>query len=246
MKKLLAILMCAALIFSFAACGAGNDVDDKTPDNAVEDDVNVDNEADAEEETEADDTTKPEDTTAAPETQPTEATVSRGEVNGDVYTNAFAGFTFTKPADWAYLTDEEIAQTIDLGSEVVDLNAIEEALAKKASIYDMAVQDAYGNSVMICYENTMLSAFREISLDEYESIMKTNLEAVPSIDYTFQSSEDIKLGDATYRKMLFSAEAQGVTMSQAYYARVIGKYVITVILTSSNEDIATMEAMFTK
>lgn len=242
MKKLLAILMCVALLFSLAACGGGNDGDDsKKPDNVVEDNANVDDKA--EDDDKKDEATEPEDTTEA---KPSKTKVSRGEINGDVYSNAFAGFTFTKPADWAYLTDDEIAQTVNLGQNVLDLNSIEEALSKAASIYDMSANDESGNSVMVCYENTMLTAFREITVEEYESIMKTNLAGVEGITYEYKSSEDVELGNATYRKILFSAEAQGVSMSQAYYARVVGKYVITVIITSSTEDIETMEAMFTK
>ena len=37
-------------------------------------------------------------------------TITRGTVNGDVYTNDVLGFEFTKPSSWTYSTDEEIAE----------------------------------------------------------------------------------------------------------------------------------------
>ena len=37
------------------------------------------------------------------------AELSRGTIDGDVYTNEYLGFKFTKPESWVYSTDEEIA-----------------------------------------------------------------------------------------------------------------------------------------
>lgn len=222
MKKLIAMLMCATLLFSLAACSGGSGSEDiETPDLNVESDA---------------------DTTKAPEE--VAVSISRGTVEDNVYKNDFAGFTFTNPDGWRFLTDEEISETINMGQDVMDLNAIEKALSEKASIYDMAAQDENGNSIMLCYENTMLSALREVSVDEFEQIMKTNLSEVEEINYEFQSSEDVNLGETSYRKMLYTAEVDGFEMEQAYYIKVIGKYVISVILTSTTEEISTMEKMF--
>lgn len=216
MKKLISVLLCLALVFSFAACGKGEEAN--TPD-----------------------TSKPavEDTEAA-----TKVKISRGVILDDVYTNAFAGFKFTKPAEWVYLSDEEIAQTINAGQDTMDLNAIEQALANTASVYDMAAQDQYGNSVMVCYENTMITALREVSVDEYEQQLKSQLSSVENIEYEFISSDDVTLGGKTYRKIDTVATTQGVTLSQAYYLMVSGKYVVSVICTSTNFDISAMEALF--
>ena len=116
----------------------------------------------------------------------------------------------------------------------------------KATTYDMATRDDYGNSVMVCYENTMLTALREITIDEYEQNVKVNLESITEIDYEFQSSEDISLGDTSFRRIIFSATVNDVEMTQAYYAKVMGKYVITFIVTAVTEDVKAIEAMFTK
>ncbi len=222
MKKLIAVLMCAVLLFSLAACSGGNGADD------IETTVST---------TEA-------GTTKAETTEKPAASISRGTIDGDVYTNDFAGFTFTKPAEWRFLTDKEISETINIGQDILDLNALEKTLSEKATVYDMASQDENGNSVMLCYENTMLTALREVSLDEFEQSMKKNLASIEEINYDFQSSENIKLGDTSFRKLLYTADFDGYEMYQAYYIRIIGKYVITIILTSSTEEIATMETMF--
>ncbi len=265
MKKLIAILMCVSLVFSLAAC-TGKDEGDVTPptgshDNKEPAGENNKVEATDDEAGKNDDKVDENDVagvpgaTAAPDTtapatteanKPAANKISRGKISGDVYSNGYMGLSFTKPADWVYLTDEEISQTINIGQSVMDLDDIEMAIAKTATIFDMATKDAYGNSVMICYENTILTASREVTLDEYEKIMITNMENVDAIDYEHESSEDVKLGNTTFRKIVFSANVQNTELTQAYYARVIGKYVVSVILTSSTVDIETMEGYFGK
>ncbi len=224
-KALTAVLL--ALMFVLFAMGSG----EKSPEKPVaDDDVVVNDIVDVDEPTEA--------------PTPVKKEVSRGTIVGDVYTNDFVGVTFTKPADWTYATDEEIAQTINVGQDMIDLNAFEEALSKTASIYDMYAVDAYGNNVMVCYENTMLTAFRELTVDEYESILISNITGLASPSYTFEGSEDVTLGDTTFRKTTFTATYEGVTLTQAYYGTIIDQYAVSIILTSSTMDLATMEAMF--
>lgn len=218
MKKLLAILMCATLLFSLAACKGGNtggtaDVSDKN--------------------TQATETTEPE-----------KKELSRGTISGDVYTNEFSGFTFTKPAEWNYLSDEELMQLIDAGQEVLDFNALQETLSKTASVYDMSVSDAYGNGVIVCYENTMLTALRKLTVDEYIEAFKSQLQNVSDYTYEFISSEDVKLGDTEYRKLVCNITVNNVELTQAIYITVIDQYAISVTITSVTESVETIEAMF--
>ena len=226
MKKLIAILMCAVILFSLGACSGGNGDGENTPPVST-----------SEADTSTPDTTKE---------KTDEAQIARGTISGDVYTNDFVGITFTKPTEWSYLTDKEISETVNIGQNALDLSVIEKALTETATVYDMATRDDYGNSVMVCYENTMLTALREITIDEYEQNVKVNLESITEIDYEFQSSEDISLGDTSFRRIIFSATVNDVEMTQAYYAKVMGKYVITFIVTAVTEDVKAIEAMFTK
>ena len=221
-KTLTAVLL--ALMFVLFAMGSG----EKSPEApAADNDVVVNDVID--------------EPTEAPEA--VKKTVSRGTIIGDVYTNDFAGFTFTKPADWVYATDEEIAQTINADQSMVDLNLLEEALSTTASIYDMYAIDDYGNNVMVCYENTMLTAFREITVDEYVESFKTQLLSVDAYDYEFSSTEDITLGGTAYKKIVATADYNGYTITQAYYFTTIDNYAVSIIFTASTMDIAEMEAM---
>lgn len=241
-----------------------NDADDKDEDKDDVDKPDVDSPEDATDESKPDSvtptkgeegTTKPATGTIKPtpskpgsqdKNTPSATKVSRGEISGDVYTNAFAGFSFTKPADWAYLTDEEISQVINLGQSIVELSDIEKALAETSAVYDMAAMSPYGKSVMICYTSAMLSETKKMTLDEYETTLKDEIENTDYIDYEFQSSENTTLGNGTYRKIVFSASISGIEMTQVYYARVIDKYIVTVIVSADASEVEAIEAMFSK
>ncbi len=214
MKKLLAVLLAAAMLFSFAACGGSKE--------------ELDN--DVEKTTEA----------------PVEAVkLSRGAITGDAYSNEFLGVTFTKPADWVYLSDKEIAETINIGQDALDFTDFELALAEQSTIYDMVAKDElYGNNIMVCFENTEISGGREITAEEYGSILKSNLEGQTALNYTFENEGKACLGDTEFIRTVFTAESNGTTLKQAYYIRCVGKYAMTVIVTLTNIDITDAEAMF--
>lgn len=44
---------------------------------------------------------------------------ARGTVTGNVYHSDFAELTFTKPDDWTFATDEEIAKMLGVGLEMM-------------------------------------------------------------------------------------------------------------------------------
>ena len=221
MKKILALLMCFALVFSLAAC---------SNDNGGDADANVTPDADV----------------VDTENNSTIKALSRGSVEGEVYTNDFIDVTFTKPADWTYLSDAEIAATLNNGQEIMDLNTLEKVLAETATVYDMSASNADGtNNIMVLYENTMLTAFRELTADEYAGYLEDALKKVEGQTYTRVSKENVKLGNADFTKLLYSVTVEGVEICQAYYIKTIGKYAVAVLVTGiTADDITAMEAMF--
>lgn len=213
MKKIIALLMCLALVFSLAACSDNNGGANVTPDADVVDGAKA---------------------------------LSRGSIEGDVYTNDFIGITFTKGADWTYLSDAEMAQTLNAGQEIMDINTLEKVLSETATVYDMSVSNTDGtNNVMVLYENTMLTAFKEVTADEYAGYLEASLKKVEGQTYTRVSKENVKLGDTDFTKLLYSVAVDGVEISQAYYIKTIGKYAVAVLVTGlTADDITAMEAMF--
>ncbi len=221
MKKILAIFMALVVFSSFAFFAIGSS-DDSSP-STQNDSVTPDND----------------DTTAAPVKK-----VSRGTISGNVYSNEFVGLSFTKPADWTFATDEELKATIDAGAEYTNYSDLELTLSESATVYDMQTSDSMGNSVMVLYENTMLSAFKKMTEDEYLENLKAGLQNVNGITYTFKGTNNVTLGDETFKRATFSASANGATIDQYYYVKSFDKYVVSIIVTTTTKDIAEIETMF--
>ena len=220
-KILLALLLTA--LFVLSALGSGES--SPSSDVPVEDDYVVD--------------------AYEPETEePVEESkeVSRGIISGNVYTNDFADITITKPSDWVFANDEEIAATLNAGQAALDLNFLEEALTNAASVYDMYAYDDYGNSIMICYENTMLTAGSTITAEKYAESFVDNMESVANPSYTYVSTEDVTFGHTDYVKVVLAGNTSGIEFQQAAYITVVDNYAISIITTGATETLDSLEA----
>ena len=175
------------------------------------------------------------------------AELSRGNVSGNKYTNEFLGFTFTAPDSWVYSTDEEIAAAMNLGMENFLDENYKKALENNPSIYDMMVVDSVTRSnITVAYENLEKSFASNITVDQYISALKTQLNSVSSIKYTFtDKTEKVSLGETEFTRSVCEATAYGVSMTQAYYLYKIDGYMAVVIVTiQGGVTLADVEACF--
>ncbi len=174
----------------------------------------------------------------------TEKEISRGTVAGDVYTNDFIGFTFTKPSDWTFLSDDVIAERMGTTIDILDYNSVEQALAESATLYDMYAVDDYGNNVIIIYENTTLTAGGKITVDEYVDAFEQQFASLPGYEYEILASEDVNLGDASFTKLTSVLTIEGQAVNQATYIKIVDEYAITITVTPTTETVDSIEAMF--
>ena len=175
------------------------------------------------------------------------AELSRGNVSGNKYTNEFLGFTFTAPDSWVYSTDEEIAAAMNLGMENFLDENYKKALENNPSVYDMMVVDSVTRSnITVAYENLEKSFASNITVDQYISALKTQLNSVSSIKYTFtDKTEKVSLGETEFTRSVCEATAYGVSMTQAYYLYKIDGYMAVVIVTiQGGVTLADVEACF--
>lgn len=247
MKKFLAIFMALVIFatFSFFAVGSGNKKDAEETQTQYDDYYEDDS---YDEDYEKPTFEAPEPPSIKDETEPEfSGKLSRGTISGNIYKNDSIGLTFTKPNTWYYSSDEELAEILDMGSEIMNFSDLEMALAETTTIYDMAAIDTtYGTSVTICFENTILSSNRKVTEDEYLEEFKKQLLSISAegMSYTFNGTQTATLGDTSFKRASFSLVSNGITMNQYIYVKTYDKYVATIAVTTVYEDIATIEAMF--
>lgn len=217
MKRLLALLLCAVVLVGCTGCSAFVEGFQEGLNSALQDAANEANKE-----------------------------ITRGTIDGNVYSNDYAGLTFTKPDSWVYSTDEEIADAMEVGADVIDAESFAETLGKMATVYDMMVIDmATGTNVSIMYENLTLTNGDAMTAEAYADVLKTQFDALSEMSYTVSATETVSLGGEDWTRMTASVDYSGITMTQAYYLRANGTVMMAVVVTVVGDtELSTVEAMF--
>lgn len=219
MKKLLVTLMLSTTLLT--ACGAQPTASTTSEDTS----------AAAPSESTAEETSETEESSEAAETSQ-ENVISRGTWDGNVYTNTFAGITYTKPEDWVAATDEEIAELFGEEFTVADLENTEQQV-----IMDTMVQNPVtGTNMFVQFENlSMLIGGMNMTTDTYLDVTKSQLTAMDSMNYNVNADySDIELSGNTYR--VLEADVSDMNTKQYYCCRKEGKYMIAITITVMGDD----------
>ncbi|MBQ8813585.1 MAG: hypothetical protein IJZ85_03680 [Lachnospiraceae bacterium] len=176
-----------------------------------------------------------------------EKKVTRGTIEGEIYTSEFAGVTFTKPENWVYSTDEEIAQVMNVGAEIMDRTEFEKKAMELTTIYDMMVKDPmWGNNISISFENLQMNQASNITVDQYINTVQTIMvEQASVMNYEFGETVPVKLGEQEYSRMSAIGSYSGVSFEQYIYLRKEGVYMIVITVSVFDGTAAgDFEAMF--
>lgn len=171
-------------------------------------------------------------------------TIARGVIDeNNVYKSEYADITFALPEGFKYASDQEIADMMNVGAEILSegKNDLTKVLEQTA-LYDMVAQDAtYGTSVMVMFEK----ATANVSVDYYLKNVKKGLESVTDMGYVV--SDDITtetVGGKEYKVLTATIPTYGLT--QKYYTQKKDGYFIDILITyyDSAVDLNTLLANF--
>lgn len=227
MKKTVCLLLVLAMAFLLIGCNSAPKNDDvKQDDPAV--------------------TTAPKDNGPEKEDPIEKPEISRGKIDGDVYTNEYMGFTFTKPASWLYATDDEIAQLINVAVDNVLGESFKESAERIISVYDMMASDLYTRTnINVGYENLSLALATNITEAQYADVLKMQIGSLMGESYEFSELENVTLGEVELTRMICTINMYGTTLTQVYYLHKIDKYMGFVIVTiPTGYTIQEIEALF--
>lgn len=200
-----------------------------------------------------------EETTAATEVEFASGggTLTRGIWEDNVYTNDFAGITFTAPDGFVINDDEEIAAMMQIGADVLGEGGADfpqEVLDNIASLYDMVAMDmSTGSSVMVMFENLTANSALGAVVDEslYLESLKAQLEQMEAagLIYTLGDVEDYEIGGQAYKMLTATTtmESAGISveMGQAYIVKKIDNYIAAIVITAGGGmDLDTMISTF--
>lgn len=174
-----------------------------------------------------------------PEEQKTQFSMGKWEDN--VYTNDFLGLKFKLPEGWKYSSDEEIAEMMNLGSELLndDQKKALEVSKLNNAYYMVANNPNTGNNVSIISEKPAM----EVTTEFYINQLKTQLQNVSSIKYEIGETSKETVSGIECDALTVKASMSGVTMVQKYYVYKVDKYVVGIIATSTSGEQGINEIM---
>jgi len=174
--------------------------------------------------------------------------LTRGTVEGDVYTSEYSGLTFTKPASWVYSSDEDIAAATNLSAEMYG-EEFEKLLENNTTVYDMmAIDSLTGNNIIVSYENLSRSFASNITEEQYVEAMKKQFAEISYMTVTLdEKTEKVTLSGQEYLRAVALTEVSGITITQIYYLRNIDGCMNAIILTLMDDTtVSEIEALFTE
>lgn len=157
--------------------------------------------------------------------------ISKGKWEDNVYTSEFADLKFKLPEGWTRSTDEEIAEVMNLGKEVLeDEGLYSSKVAQLTTVYDMMAKNKTTNgSIAIMMEKT--SAKETL----YANSLKTQLEKVTQMKYNIGEFTEKTISGNKYTVVPATINVSGQQIFQNYYIRSVGDYMVAILVTETSE-----------
>lgn len=203
LKSMLAIGLTASMLFVLSGCG--NKEEEKTTNDNEKTNVEQENKT---------------------------VEFSMGSWSDNVYLNDFLGLKFKLPNGWKYSSDEEIAEMMNLGAELLnDEQKAAAEVSKLNSAYYMVANDPNtGDNISIISEKPAM----EVTTEFYINQLKTQLQNVNTINYEIGETSKETVAGKECDTLTVDASMSGVKMTQRYYIYKVDKYVICIISTSTS------------
>ncbi len=185
-----------------------------------------------------------EDATPTAEATPTATPgITFGEINGNVYENESIDLTFTKPDDWRFLSEEEIARNMGISLDMFkDPELFSSSLISNVIILWVELPSRT-STINLAIVN--LRGLR-ITEEEFAEQQKTVLQSqVQGVTYTFGEGTRVKIGENEYYKLPMVCNRSGQRIEQYTYFRIIGEHLVNInVATTGDDDAEYFEAMF--
>ena len=174
--------------------------------------------------------------------------ISRGTVNGNVYTNDSIGISFEKPADWKFATDDELGALVGGVMDEIDREDVEKALIEASMVYDMMTSSEAGDSVQVYFINLQDSnGDINEAIEDAKEGMNSGIKNSLGVDMTFSDTTEATLCGKKFKAFTGSVDYGYGVMKIKMFIKINDNNIATVIGISSTGfgyDLAEIEAMF--
>ncbi|MCL2360269.1 MAG: hypothetical protein FWC73_00465 [Defluviitaleaceae bacterium] len=222
MKKIVTIALLVLALGLFAACGLLGSDDDVA---VIADDEQADDQQE--------DTPEAEEETA-PRGEEWQGGIVRGFWEDNTYINEYLNLRFVAPHDWVVATEEEMAQIMGVGADILGRDLDEnfwDAVADSALV-DMMVSEPFGSvSVQIIVERLIFPMTR-LSTEDYVQRLASEFES----DFGEDAQVHVvpgttRIGDYDWYSVRVQIEMFDVTVALTYFINVLDGYARAIMVT---------------
>lgn len=150
-----------------------------------------------------------------------------GTINGQTYTSDFAGITMQIPDSWKFKSESDL-----------------ESLEDEVTTWDVWAESTSGSSLALCVETLKISTITpEKYISILEGMVKEQYAAQGLTVDEIKTTETTVIAGETYNIFELTLKSNGIDMTQRYYIRKIGKYMISILgttidgITETQEDL---------
>ena len=231
MKKKLAVLVLASAMM-LSACGGKETVADDV-EAAVEETVD---DAEGTVETEVEETVEEvaDDVEEIVEEVVEDAEEALDYAKGTLIENGWEskwlGLRFTAPEGMVMSTEEELAEIMGVGQEILaqDFSEQQLAYAELATVYEMMCSDAMGTNVILMAEKLPMT----LTAEQYIEILANQMTSVTAIQYEVESNDEVvTLGGIPFNKLACVADYEGISLCQDYYITIKDNRAVAIAVT---------------
>ena len=196
-KIFLVVLAILVLVSVLCACGNTSEEEEQPPESGAVEESPATEEPEATPEPTPEPTQEPTPEPTPEEEAEEETPLKLGTVEGNTYTNTFAGFGCTLGEEWTFLPEEDLLVMAGITAEAVTDEEISQLLQESSVVYDMyATQDDGLCNINVVYEK--MSTAYSLLLDEeayLEASQETIVTALESMGFVF---DEISLGTTEF------------------------------------------------
>lgn len=141
---------------------------------------------------------------------------TKGTLTENGWESEWLGLRFTAPEGMVMSTEEELAETMGIGQEILAQDFTEQQLAyaELATVYEMMCSDAMGSNVILMAEKLPMT----LTADQYIEILANQMTSVTAVQYEVKSDDEVvTIGGIEFNKLACAADYEGVSLCQDYY-----------------------------
>lgn len=170
----------------------------------------------------------------------------RGTISELEYVNEYIGLKFTKPAEWNYVTGDELDELTGLTNNTLSESGISDTISSDQ--IDMFAMDPETlNSVFL---GTTIVGY-DITDEDLDEAIKTIKEQIAEmgssvdLEYTFSDETTVTIGDVEFRKITAKVSYDWLSFTQGSYIGIKDGVAVNITISIYDDsDIRGIEAMF--